>query len=208
MKELTKMHLDAVTENEAINIISKEEYRLMMQKSLYQCARFMTLNPRCWHMLLEKECRRPQTLVRNDSSSEELIDCDRKCPRCDGSMKLMIQLVLRNGLTMLLVKAFGDKCNGKVAPMQFSKQLFEFENVGQIVYNRTLSKKATSLQVTEMTVFQLITANIIRIEVNTTDKKPIVHCDLCFDKETHDHSNAHIQPHYSIDKHWDDVITF
>ena len=101
----------------------------MMQKSLHQCARLKTLHLGSWHRILEKECGCPHMLVNNDSSSEELIDCDTKCRRCDSSMQPMMQSVLRNGLTMFLVEVFEDKYNCKVTPTQLSKQLFEIKKM-------------------------------------------------------------------------------
>ena len=198
---------DAVIQNDdKDDIVSLEEHRLMMQKSLHRCAQLMTLNIGCWHELLENECGCPQVLMRNEFTYQDIIGCNGKCPRCDGSMQIMIQPVLRNGLTMFLIDAFGDNYSGKVTPIQLPRQLFQFENVGEVVYNRPSSKKAKSLQVTEITVLQLIAANLIRIEVDTSEKKPIVHCKLCFDKNTVENSNAYMQPHYLIDKYWDNII--
>ena len=111
--------------------ISIEKHREMMQKSLHRCAQLMTLNIGCWHEHLENECGCPQDIVRNELNDEVVIGCDGKCPRCDGSMQMMMQPVLRNGFTMFLIDAFGDNYNGKVTPIMLSRQLFEFEMLGK-----------------------------------------------------------------------------
>jgi hypothetical protein len=165
----------------------------------------MTLNIGCWHEHLENKCGCPQDILRNELSDEVDTGCNGKCPRCDGSMQMMVQPVLRNGLTMFLIDAFGDNYNGKVTPIMLSRQLFEFENVGESVYKRPSSKKVKSLSVTEITVLQLIVANLIRIEVDTSEKKPIVHCKLCFNKHSSENSNVYMQPHYLIDKYWENI---
>ena len=171
----------ALSENQNDAIIYVEEHRTLVQRNLIKCARLMTLSLGCWYRLLENECGHAylsQASIGNNSNDDESIDCNGNCPRCDGSMEDAMQLVLRNGLIMFLVEAFGDKYNGKVTPLELSKQLCNFVNVGQIVYDRPNSQKSKSLQITELTIFQLIAANIIRIEIDATKTKPIVHLKI------------------------------
>ena len=170
-----------VSKNQDNTIISVEENRMLMQRNLIKCTRLMTLSLGCWHRLLENECGCPylsQASIRNNSNDDESIDCNGHIPRCDGSMEDAMQLVLRNSLIMFLVIAFRDKYNGRVTPLELSKQLCNFANVRQTVIDRPNSQKSKSLQITELTNFQLIAANIIRIEIDATKTKPIVHSKL------------------------------
>ena len=55
-----------------------------------------------------------------------------------------------------LIIAFGDMYSGLVTPIQLAKQLFDFKDVGHVVYNRSKSTNAESIKVTQLTVMQLI----------------------------------------------------
>ena len=61
------------------------------------------------------------------------------------------------------------------------------------------------MQVTQLTIFQLISANIIQSKVDTTGGKPIAHCKLYFDKESFENSSTYMQPHYAIDSFWETI---
>ena len=94
--------------------------------------------------------------------------------------------------------------NGQVTPIQLAKQLFDFKDVGSIVYKRPQSTNAESLRVTQLTIIQLIASSIIKIEVDVSGKKPIAHCKLCFDK-SNPNSPTYMQPHYTIDIFWNKI---
>ena len=58
-----------------------------------------------------------------------------------------------------------------------------------------------------MIVFQLITAIIVRVEVYTDRKKPLLYCELHFDKDSSTQSrSARTCPHLSIPNHWENDI--
>ena len=198
---------DSCTDDED-EILSKEEEREMQQANMLSSARLFCLNVGCWHQLLENECGNP-TSMHNANETNDSIDnsitCGGFCPRCDGAMTTCIKPINEIGAKLFLVDSFGDNYNGLVSPIALSKQLYEFENVGQLVYKRDKSKKAESLQIAQNTIMQLIASNIIRIEINLSGNRPFAHCKLCFDKRDVNSSTC-MQPHYAIDECWKYII--
>ena len=97
-------------------------------------------------------------------------------------------------------------CDGVVTPFQLEKELFDYKNVGSLIYKRSKSNNAESMKVCQLTVMQLIAANMIKVEVNANGNKPIAHCKLVFDNESLN-SPTYIQPHYLIDRHWSKITT-
>ena len=184
-------------------VISSDEERIIHRKNLDKCLSLFCLSNGCWHSLLERECGNP--FITGESSTNVMNDCcEKKCPNCDGTMDTFIRPVVRTGLMAFLAEAFGDMYSGIVTPVQLAKQLFEFEDVGNLVYKRSKSKNAESIRITQLTIMQLIAAKIIKVEVEVSGKKPIAHCKLCFDKDDST-SPTYMQPHYSIDKYWSKI---
>ena len=136
--------------------------------------------------------------------SGNVTGCSGKCLCCDGTMSLLIKPVVKTGLMLFLVNAFGDMYTGQVTPLQLAKQLFEFKDVGSIVYKRPKSSNAESLRVCQLTIIQLIAARIIKVDVCISGRRPIAHCKLCFDKSNRN-VTTYMQPHYSIDSFWDKI---
>ena len=191
-------------------IISIDDERKLQQSNILSTAQLFSLNMGCWHILLEEECGIPSSLFNvdvtslNSSSVENESNnttCNGYCPRCDGTMSEHIRPINGMGVKHFLVESFGDKYNGLVSPIELSKQLYSFENVGEVVYKRKKSKKAESIQIVQNTVLQLLAANIIRIEIDVSNTKAFAHCKLCFDKRNVN-SNTYMQPHYAIDEFW------
>ena len=212
---------DSATDN-GEEILSKEEERDIQQANILTTAQLFCLNIGCWHQLLENECGNPSSLhssnLSNDNNSSSLIpntsdvdnvmnttSCGGYCPRCDGTMTSYIKPINRIGIKLFLVDSFGDNYNGLVSPMALSKQLYEFENVGELVYKRKKSKKAESLQIAQNTILQLLATNIIRIEIDVSSNRPFAHCKLCFDKRDVN-SGTYMQPHYAIEEYWKYII--
>ena len=75
------------------------------------------------------------TNLTNDSIGNSNT-CGGFCPRCDGTMITYIKPINRIGIKLFLVDSFGDNYNGLVSLIALSKQLYEFENVGQLAYKR------------------------------------------------------------------------
>ena len=131
-------------------IISIEDERKMQHSNILSTAQLFSLNIGCWHRLLEEECGIPSCFRHIDliSFNASLIGnvnddstCDCYCPRCDGTMNEHIRPINRIGIKHFLVESFGDKYSGLVSPMELSKQLYEFDKVGDIVYRRKNLKK-------------------------------------------------------------------
>lgn len=186
--------------DQASTLISISEERTMLRQNLERCLGLFCLNTGCWHSVLEHECGNPfhvSTISDNTTSAT----CNGNCPHCDGSMEEMIKPVVRTGLMSFLASAFGDNYTGLVRPIELAKQLFDFKDVGTVVYKRSKSIKAESNGVTQMTIMQLIASNIIKIDVDVSGKRPIAHCKLSFDKENNT-SPTYMQPTYVIDSYW------
>ena len=194
----------ATDNNENIyTIISKEEERSMHRQNLDQCLSLFCLSNGCWHTILEKECGNPFSITQ--SIQDAMVEnCNANCPRCDGTMDAFIKPIVRNGVMYFLAEAFGDMYSGVVTPVQLAKQLFDFKDVGTVVYKRSKSINAESIRATQVTIMQLIAAKIIKVEVDVSGNKPIAHCKLCFDK--HDSSSpTYMQPTYTIDNYWSKI---
>ena len=200
-------------------ILSIDDERRMQQSNILMTAQLFSLDLGCWHTLLESECGNPYALPHQDANESTTTylstttihntyapnTCNGFCPRCDGTMDETIKPINRVGIKHFLVDSFGDKYNGLVSPIELAKQLFEFENVGEVVYRRKKSKKAESMLVVQNTVLQMLCANIIRLEIDTTKPRPFAHCKLCFDRKDVT-SITYMQPHYAIDEYWKQII--
>ena len=66
--------------------------------------------------------------------------------------------------------------------------------------NRPKSLNEESISVTQMTIMQLLAADIITLEIEQSSN-PIAHCKLSIDMETS-------TPHYLINKFWMNINTF
>ena len=99
-----------------------------------------------------------------------------------------------------MVSSFIIRNDGELTPDKLAKQLFEFPNVGKIVYNRQKLLNTESISVMQMTIMQLLAADIITLEIEELSN-PIAHCKLSIDVE----SSA---PHYLINKFWMNINTF
>ena len=74
----------------------------------------------------------------------------------------MIKTVSKNGLSLFIADALiNHKFGLNICPMSLAKALFNYRNVGKVVYNRPNSLKAESGLVTEITIMQLIASGII-----------------------------------------------
>ena len=181
-------------------ILSIDEERSMHRKNLERCLGLFCLSNGCWHTILEKECGNPFT-VSISSDENPIQDCNRNCPQCDGTISSLVKPVVRTGLMSFLAYAFGDMYTGLVTPTQLAKQLFDFKDVGLVVYKRSKSINAESIGVTQLTIMQLIASRIIKVEVDVSGKRPVAHCKLCFDKSDST-SQTYMQPTYTIDSYW------
>ena len=72
--------------------------------------------------------------------------------RCDGIMDAFIKPIVRTGMMCFLAEAFGDMHIGVVAPVQLSKQLFDFKDVGTVACKRSKSINAKSIRATQLTI--------------------------------------------------------
>ena len=125
----------------------------MQQKNILSTARLFCLNIGCWHHILEHEYGNPYELHHidltyggDDGLSYTNVDirsrtCDGHCPRCDGTMDIIVKPINRIGIKHFLVDAFGDKYNGLVYPLTLAKQLFDFDNVGELACKRKKVRK-------------------------------------------------------------------
>jgi hypothetical protein len=133
-------------------IISKNDEIMMHRHNLDNCLSLFCLSMGCWHKILERECGNPFSFSAGQVEQVMMDNCNANCPRCDGSMDAFIKPIIKTGLMSFLAEAFGDMYTGSVTPVQLSKQLFDFKDVGSIVYKRSKSNKAESIRVTQLTI--------------------------------------------------------
>ena len=205
-KDSSEDNNNIADDEDQCTIMSKDEERVMLRNNLERSLALFCLNKGCWHTILEKECGNPFTIAVSPLQGRVASNCTGNCPRCNGSMDTLIKPVVRTGLMSFLIMAFGDLYTGLVTPIQLAKQLFDFKDVGCVVYKRYKSNNAESIKVTQLTVMQLIAADIIKVEVDVSGNKPIAHCKLVFDN-IDSTSLTYMQPHYIIDRYWSDINT-
>jgi hypothetical protein len=171
---------------------------------LLRVLQLFCLNIGCWHALFEKECGNPyvpyQQSMNEGNYMLPISECGSMCPHCDGTKERMFHHVFRSGVCNFLVSSFIIRNDGELTPEKLAKNLFDFPNVGKIVYNRQKSLNAESISVTQMTIMQLLAADIITLEIEESDK-PVARCKLSIDIETS-------TPHYLINKFWVSINTF
>ena len=75
----------------------------------------------------------------------------------------MIKAISKNGLSLFIAEVLiNHKFGSNICPMSLAKALYNYPNIGKVVYNRPNSVKAKSgLVVTEITIMQLIASGIV-----------------------------------------------
>ena len=180
----------------SIDIICKEEQIKYQKEEIKMVAQLVCLNYGCYHSYLEYYSGNP-SLVQWFRS----IPCMDLCPHCDGSKNKMIKTVSKNGLSLFIADALiNHKFGSNICPMSLAKALFNYPDVGKVVYNRPNSVKAESGLVTEMTIMQLIASGIIEMYIEL-EKNPKVICKIGIDSST-------ATPHYLIPLYWNHINCF
>ena len=108
-------------------------------------------------------------------------------------MKKMIKKVSKNGLSRFLSTLINVDTT-ELTPVKVSKRLFEYPNVGKIVYNRANSLKAESISITQLTTLQLLASDILMLDIKE-GSRPIVKCKLNIDVHTG-------TPTYLLNEYW------
>ena len=121
------------------------------------------------------------------------VPCMNLCPHCDGTMKKMIKCVSKNGLSRFLSTLINVDTT-ELTPVKVAKRLFEYPNVGKVVYSRTNSIKAESISITQLTILQLFASDILILDIKEASR-PIVKCKLNIDVNTG-------TPTYLINDYW------
>ena len=146
----------------------------------------------CWHTHLEHICANP-----NDS--EEILlktaDCKSACPHCDGSLYKLLVPVLRQGMIGFLTKCFIE-IQDEVTPIQLAKKLYDYPNVGKVVFNRPKSLKAESLSCCKMIIMELLAAKMIYLSIKM-ESKPRAICKLHIENDV---------PYYLITNLWKNIL--
>ena len=102
--------------------------------------------------------------------------CNHYCPYCTKEQEKMIRAISRVGISKFLVDYLIKSAHEQYTPLQLAKKLLQYPNVGRDIYGRRNSKKASSLSETSITILQLISPNILHIDVNE-GKNPIGICN-------------------------------
>ena len=192
-----------VEDNQDISILSVNEQRKMQMVEIQKIAQLFVLDLGCWHVIFERECGNPYHTINTSwegHTYETNECCANMCPQCDGTKDSIIRKVVRNGLCCFLVHSFMIKNDGPVSPETLAKMLFDYPQVGKVVYNRMKSLLAESISIAQITIMQLIAANIISIKIEESTK-PVAYCKMSIDVVT-------LTPHYLIDKYWMYINTY
>ena len=142
----------------------------------------------CWHCYLEYNSGNPYQL-----NTYRSVPCMNLCPHCDGTTKKMIKNVSKNGLSRFLSTLINVDTT-ELTPVKVAKRLFEYPNVGKVVYNRITSTKAESISITQLTILQLLAADILILDIKEATR-PIVKCKLNIDVHTG-------TPTYLMNEYW------
>ena len=103
-------------------------------------------------------------------------DCESACPHYDGSLYPLLVPVLRQGMIGFLTKYFIE-IQDEVTPIQLTKKLYDYPNVGKVVFNWPKSLKAESLSCCKMIIMELLAAKMIYLSTKI-ESKPRAICKL------------------------------
>ena len=104
-------------------------------------------------------------------------DCKSASPHCDGSLYKLLVPVLRQGMIGFLTKCFIE-IQDEVTPIQLVKKLYDYPNVGKVVFNWPKSLKAESLSCYQMIIMELLAAKMIylSIKIESNPRAIYVNC--------------------------------
>ena len=154
------------------HLLTIEEERNIAILNIHELSSLIFLNSGCWHSLIEcKLANIPTDLIHMHYNP-----CNHYCPYCTKEQEKMIRAISRVGISKFLVDYLIKSAHEQYTPLQLAKKLLQYPNVGRDIYGRRNSKKASSLSETSITILQLISANILHIDVNE-GKNPIGICN-------------------------------
>ena len=105
----------------------------------------------------------------------------------------MIRTISKVGLSRFLSTLINVDTT-ELTPVKVSKRLFDYPNVGKVVYNQNNSLKAESISITQLTILQLLAADILVLDIKE-GSRPMVKCKLNIDMHTG-------TPTYLINEYW------
>ena len=176
------------------SILSKSKERDMLLFNLQELCSILFLNRGCWHSLLEVQLAN----TPHDQLASNYHPCCTMCPYCNGEQEKMFKRTSRVGLQKFLVDAMYKNAGKNYAVEDLSKMLCNYPNVGKDIYRRPKSTKACNQTDTSLTILQLLSANIIHLEVKESDTPKGI-CKLSF---------TGINPNYTIPHYWHCIRTF
>ena len=188
-KETEELPADKVT-----SILTKEEERDMALHNIQDLCSILFLNRGCFHNLLEMQLAN----IPLNSFNSYYNPCGDKCPYCCGHQEKMFKTISRVGMQTFLVDVMYKNAGDNYTAEQLSKKLYNYPNAGKDVYRRVTSTKATNQTDTSLTILQLLSANIIHLEVKESEN-PTSFCKLSF---------TGINPNYTLPHYWHCIRTF
>jgi len=179
-------------------ILNKKMQRQYSQSNLHKMLQMITLNSGCWHSFLESYSCHPQ--FTSVSHRQYYHPCLQRCPYCTGSIFEQIKPISRSGICQFLVSVIISSSNTNViTPEVLSDRLYNYTNVGRVVYGRSSSLKAESTYVAQLTVLQLIASNIIAMNIEE-GTKPVAICFVTTDRYS--------IPNYTHHNYWNAINHF
>ena len=111
--------------------MSKEQEHTMTISNIQKVAQLFTLKVGCWYDYLEKQCGNP---FQYDRHEQYYNPCKDSYPFCTMQMNKYVKPISRHGMSTFLGSTFFTPSNQPLTPLLLSEKLFNFENVGTLVY--------------------------------------------------------------------------
>ena len=185
------INVDEKVKNHKSRVISYEMQRNKQMADLDSVLKFLFLNKSCWHCYLENIIGYPFEPCGDPNDI-----CGGACPVCCDAQNDFIMPARRDGLTSFLVQTFMRNDRNDKYPEYVLKQLEEFDKVGRVIYNRPRSDKPPDSKFLQATIFQLIAAEILQLNIDENDGKGRLSVKLVGDE---------YKPSYMINSYWDKI---
>ena len=190
-KRLYDVDVDTTQDN-ITRVIDYNTQIELQRKNLLKIIHLIYLNKQCWHTFLENEAGSPL-----QPPSSDTLPCNRACPFCLKETRDYIMPVNRLGLSKFLANTFINTSGLDLSPLNIVKLLHDFDNVGQVIYQRKRSGSAPETKYLQSTLLQLIASGMIVLKMSVDKPDPV--CCLSINEE--DSSPCYLDTSY-----WKDFI--
>ena len=128
------------------HILTKDEERNMSINNLNEMCALLFLNKGCIHAYLEAVSGRATTNEPNSC----YIPCHDSCPYCTGEQEKIVKRICRFGMSTFLCETMIQNSHGLITPIELAQKLYDYPNVGTVVYKRIRNSKRPEKKVTHL----------------------------------------------------------